>query len=108
MNRPFYIYRFISFIDKIVVIYHKCYWYSFHCHANKTIRLCPSSATNIIGCEWFENIDDGDLDNDLFISCSANKIFSASKVVPVSEISSEKPGQQFVSCSANKNLVYPW
>ena len=108
MNRTFYIHGFISFTDKILIIYHDCYLYSLLCHASKTIRLCPSSATNIIGCEWFENIDDGDMDNNLFISCSANKIFSVSKIVPVCEISSEKPGQQFVSCSANKNLVYPW
>ena len=108
MNHTFYIFRFIGFIGKIVIIYHKCYRYSFLCSANKTISLCPSSATNIIGCEWFENVDDGDMDNNLFISCSASKIFNVSKVVPVSEISSEKPGQQFASCSANKNLVYPW
>ena len=103
MNRTFYIHRFISFIDKIVILYHNCYRYSLHCNANKTIRLCPSSATNIIGCEWFKNVVDGDMDNNLFISCSANKFFSVSRIVTVSEISSEKPGQQFVSCSANKN-----
>ena len=93
-------------------MYQKCYQYSFHCSANKTIGLCPGNATNITdntatGREKYEDGEDGDLGNNLF-SCNANENFGVSVVVPVSKISSKGPGQQFVSCSANKNLVYLW